>query len=64
MGAAYDIVPWGNVRGEELLERTKRANREALSRVILECKGLFVGAIGEIREALRTEGMISAEQKF
>jgi hypothetical protein len=57
MGAAHDIMPWGNVRGDELLKRVERANREALAEVIRQCKGYFAQAMGEIRKALGAEGV-------
>jgi hypothetical protein len=57
MGAAHDIVPWGNVRGDELLKRVERANREALVKVIRQCKGYFAQAMGEIQKALEAEGV-------
>jgi hypothetical protein len=54
--AAHDVVPWGNVQGEELLRRLERANRERLAQVILECKGCFARAMDETEAALRVEG--------
>jgi hypothetical protein len=57
MGAAHDAMPWGNVRGEELLRRLERANREHLAQVITECKTYFAQAVDEIRQALEAEGI-------
>ena len=57
MGAAHDRMPWGNVRGEELLQRLAPANREALADVILRRKGYLEQAIAEIQVALDAEGI-------
>jgi hypothetical protein len=56
MGAAHDIMLWGNVRGDELLKRVDRANREALSGVIGQCKEYFAQAMDQIQKALEAEG--------
>ena len=56
MGTAHDQMPWGNVRGEELLKRLERANREHLAKVITQCKEHIAQAMGEIAEAREAEG--------
>jgi hypothetical protein len=57
MGAAHDIIPWGNVHGEELQQRTTHANRVEIARLIRECKGCFEQAMDEIAGALEAEGV-------
>jgi hypothetical protein len=57
MGAAHDIMLWGNVRGDELLKRVERANRGALAEVIGHCKGYLARAMDEIQKALEAEGV-------
>ena len=52
MGAAHDIMPWGNVGGDELLKRTERTNREEIANVIGQCKEYFSQAMSEITKAL------------
>ena len=55
MGAAHNAMPWGNITGEELRRRLERPNREHLAHVIIQCKGYFAQAMGEIGEALKAE---------
>jgi hypothetical protein len=56
IGKAHDIIPWGNVKGDKLVARTERKNREAIAKVILECKGLYEKAMDHFDKALRAEG--------
>jgi len=61
MGAAHDIMPWGNVRGHELLKRTEHANRVGIAGVIRQCKDYFAPAMDEIQRALEAEGIAVTE---
>ena len=61
IGAAHDLIPWGNVRGDELLKRTAHANRVEIANVIRQRKTYFAQAMDEIRRALKTEGVEGIE---
>ena len=56
MGAAHDIMPWGNVHGEELRKRLAPGTRAELTKVIRQCRDLFAQAMDHIQHALRAEG--------
>lgn len=57
VGAAHDIIPWGNVHGAELRKRVSHANRIEIAEVIRQCKDHFAQAVDKIRHALEAEGV-------